>query len=138
MATKFWLASTAVKRSKDETSIKPYSDIKRAFSSNFSAITISVRVAMFNGIALKVALLQAQVSIRGLVYDVGIRCFHNVDASDQLAKLNQPALSCAGRRGRRTANVSSDFGAATKRTYASTECLQIIRHRVDPRPDQDM
>ncbi len=42
MATKFWLASTAVKRSKDETSIKPYSDIKRAFCSNFSGITISV------------------------------------------------------------------------------------------------
>ena len=50
---------------------------------------------MFNVSASKVALLQGQDSFRGLVHDVRIRCFHGVDAREQLAKLNQPGLSCA-------------------------------------------
>jgi len=33
----------AVRRSKDETSIKPYTGVKRAFCSNFSGMTILVK-----------------------------------------------------------------------------------------------
>ena len=109
MATKFWLASIAVKRSKDEPSIKPYSDVKRAFCSNFSGITIPVKSRDVQWKCSKGGTLAGPRLNCGLVHDVEIRCFHGVDASDQPAKLNQPGLSCAGRRGCRNAKCVERF-----------------------------
>ena len=109
MATKFWLASIAVKRSKDEPSIKPYSDVNGAFCSNFSGITIPVKRRdvqwrCSKGGTLAGPRLNSRLGARRRDSMLSER-----ESSDQLAKLNQPALSCAGRRGRRTAKCVERF-----------------------------